>query len=83
MCYIMRSYSILLGRQLALWPADKKTELQQQSILGNALVSTTDLEEMTFVYHDLVLGGKNSDMEKSICHKNYVLISSLGLEKFL
>lgn len=48
-------HSILLGRQLALWPTDKKTELQQQIILGSALVSTTDRKEVTFVYHDLVL----------------------------
>lgn len=48
-------HSILLGRQLALRPTDKKTELQQQIILGSALVSTTDHKEVTFVYYDLVL----------------------------
>lgn len=36
---------------------DEKTELQQHSSLGGALVSTTDLKEMTFVCHDLVLDG--------------------------
>ena len=36
---------------------NKKTELQQHSTLGSALVSTTDLKEMTFIYHDLVLDG--------------------------
>lgn len=61
---------------------DEKTELQQQRTPGSSLVSVTDFKEMTFVYHDLVLDGSNCSREKSISHKNCVLISLMDPERW-
>lgn len=36
---------------------DEKIELQQRSTPGSSMVSITDFQELTFVYHNLVLDG--------------------------